>query len=191
MEFTAKHAKGAKIFYRSLRSVRPLRFSNCTGRGCALVGQVYDLTRVRLNWPGILAGLGAGLTYGLYTLFSKAAQRRYTSWATLAYALGFGALFMLPLQSASDLWRAVTDPAALFWLVMMGLVPTLASGVAFNAALRRIPASSASIVATLEPVIAALLGWMFLGERLAAPQLLGAGLILAAVVILQREALKV
>jgi len=155
--------------------------------GCALVGQVYDLASVRLNWVGILAGLGAGLTYGLYTLFSKAAQRRYTSWASLAYALGLGALFMLPLQSPVDLLQAVAEPAALFWLLMLALAPTLGGGVAFNAALRRIPASSASIVATLEPVIATLLGWAFLGERLEAPQLVGAGLILAAVVLLQRE----
>ena len=155
--------------------------------GCALVGQVYNLASVRLNLLGILAGLGAGLTYGLYTLFSKVAQRRYTSWATLAYALGLGALFMLPLQSPPDLVRAVTTPAALFWLLMLALVPTLGGGVAFNAALRRIPASSASIVATLEPVIATLLGWAFLDERLEPLQLLGAGLILAAVVTLQLE----
>ena len=48
-------------------------------------------------------------------------------------------------------------------------------------------ASSASIVATLEPVIATFLGWVILGERLAWPQVVGAGLILAAVWILQRE----
>ena len=155
--------------------------------GCALVGQVYNLTSVRLNLLGILAGLGAGLTYGLYTLFSKVVQRRYTSWTTLTYALGLGALFMLPLQSPSDLVRAVTAPASLFWLLMLALVPTLGGGVAFNAALRRIPASSASIVATLEPVMATLLGWAFLDERLEMLQLLGAVLILAAVVILQLE----
>ncbi len=156
--------------------------------GCALVGQVYNLASVRLNLLGILAGLGAGLTYGLYTLFSKIAQRRYTAWTTLAYALGLGALFMLPLQPPADLIQAVTSLPILFWLLMLGLVPTLGGGVAFNAALRRIPASNASIVATLEPAIATLLGWMFLGERLETPQLLGAGLILAAVIILQREA---
>jgi DME family drug/metabolite transporter len=156
--------------------------------GCALVGQVYDLASVRLNLLGILAGLGAGLTYGLYTLFSKVAQRRHTSWATLAYALGLGALFMLPLQSPADLIRAVTTPVSLFWLLMLALVPTLGGGMAFNGALRRIPASNASIVATLEPVIATLLGWAFLGEQMEMLQLLGAGLILAAVVILQREA---
>jgi len=152
--------------------------------GCALVGQVYDLASVRLNLLGILAGLGAGLTYGLYTLFSKVAQRRHTSWATLAYALGWGAVFMLPLQLPSDLVRAAA-PDTLFWLLMLALVPTLGGGVAFNAALRRIPASSASIVATLEPVIATLLGWAFFDEQLEALQLVGAGLVIIGVLLLK------
>jgi len=155
--------------------------------GCALVSRAYDLAGVRLNLLGILAGLGAGLTYGLYTLFSKVAQRRHTAWTTLAYALGIGALFMLPLQSPAALARALTTPPLIFWLLMLGLVPTLGGGLAFNAGLRWMPASDASIVATLEPAIATLLGWAFLGEHLERPQLLGAGLILAAVVILQRE----
>ena len=149
--------------------------------GCALVGRVYDPSSVRVNLPGILAGLGAGLTYGLYTLFSKVAQRRHNPWVTLAYALGAGALFMLPFQPLSELARALTHPAILLWLLALGLVPTLVSGVAFNAALRRAPASNVSIIATLEPAIAALLGWAFLGERLAGPQILGMGLVLAAV----------
>lgn len=157
--------------------------------GCALIGRVYDLDGVQLNLVGILAGLGAGLTYGLYTLFSKIAQRRYTAWATLAYGLGLGAVFLLPFQSCDELARAVSTPWAFLGVVTMGLVPTLIGGVAFNAALQRIPASSASIVATLEPVIATLLGWAFLDERLDWPQLLGGGLVLTAVVILQRAAL--
>jgi DME family drug/metabolite transporter len=155
--------------------------------GCVLVGRAYDLASVRLNLLGILAGLGAGLTYGLYTLFSKIAQRRYTAWTTLAYALGLGSLFMLPLQSPAALLRALTTPSLVLWLLLLGLVPTLGGGVAFNAALRLVPASNVSIVATLEPAIAALLGSVFLGERLGAPQLIGMGLILSAVLILQRE----
>ncbi|MEE8386584.1 MAG: EamA family transporter [Dehalococcoidia bacterium] len=155
--------------------------------GCGLVGRVYDVDSVRLNALGILAGLGAGLTYGLYTIFSKVAQRRYTAWGTLAYAMGLGALFMLPLQSPGDVVQALTSPAAIFWLLTLALIPTLVGGAAFNAALRRVPASEASVVATLEPVIAALLGWAFLKEQMDPLQLLGAGLILTAVIILQRE----
>jgi len=99
-----------------------------------------------------------------------------------------GALFLLPLQSPADLARALTTPSSVFWLLALGLVPTLGGGLAFNAALRLVPASNASIVATLEPAIATLLGWAFLGEQLETLQLLGGGLILTAVVILQREA---
>lgn len=155
--------------------------------GCALVGRTYDPTGMRLNGPGVLAGLGAGLTYGAYTLFSKMAQRRHTAWATLAWALGIGALILLPLQSPPALARALTDLPTLFWLVMLGLVPTLGGGLAFNLGLRRVPASNASIIATLEPVIAAALGWAVWGERMEWPQVVGAALVLAAVVLLQRR----
>ena len=48
-------------------------------------------------------------------------------------------------------------------------------------------AAAGTTVATLEPVIATFLGWLFLGERLEPLQILGAGLILVAVVILQME----
>jgi len=155
--------------------------------GCVLVGRAYDPTGMRLNGPGILAGLGAGITYGAYTIFSKVAQRRHTAWATLAFGLGFGTLFLLPLQSPPVLLRALTTPTLLFWLVMLGLVPTLGGGLAFNLGLRRVPASSASVVATLEPVIAAALGWAVWGERMEWPQILGAALVLTAVALLQRN----
>lgn len=66
-------------------------------------------------------------------------------------------------------------------------MPTLGGGLAFNLGLRRVPASNASIVATLEPVIAAALGWAVWGERMEWPQVVGAGLVLGAVVVLQRK----
>jgi len=54
--------------------------------------------------------------------------------------------------------------------------------------LRYVPVSSASVVATLEPVIASLLAFAFLHERLDPAQLVGGGLILAAVIFLTRVA---
>jgi DME family drug/metabolite transporter len=70
----------------------------------------------------------------------------------------------------------------------LGLVLTLGAGLAFNAALTVLPASVVSIVATIEPVIAMLLGRLLLGEIVGWPQALGAALIVAAVVLLQRQA---
>ncbi len=152
--------------------------------GAALVARVYQFEALRLNPLGVLLGLGAGLTYGLYTLFSKVSLRRYPAWTVLTYALAFGTLFMLPFQSGEALVRAATTPPILAWLLAVALVPTLLAGISFNLGLRDLPASNASIVATLEPFVAIVLGGLFLGERLDWPQLLGGGLILGAVILL-------
>jgi drug/metabolite transporter (DMT)-like permease len=53
------------------------------------------------------------------------------------------------------------------------------------AALRHIPAPRAGVVATLEPVLAAVFAWVILGEELAPIQLLGGAAVLGAVVWVQ------
>ncbi len=154
--------------------------------GCALVARVYDLRGLQLNWLGILAGLGAGLTYALYSVFNKVGLRRHDGWTVLAYGLLAGSVFLAPLQSPQSLVTALRQPGAVAWLLVLALGPTLGAGLSFNAGLRHVPVSSASIVATLEPVIASILAFAFLHERLDLAQLAGGGLILAAVVFLTR-----
>ena len=154
--------------------------------GCALVARVYDLRGLQLNGLGILAGLGAGLGYAFYSVFNKAGLRRHDGWTVLAYGLLFGSVFLTPLQSFQLVLAAVQQPGAVIWLMALALGPTLGSGLAFNAGLRYVQVSSASVVATLEPVIASLLAFAVLGERLDPGQLLGGALILVAVMSLTR-----
>ena len=156
--------------------------------GCALVARVYDVRGLQLNWLGIVAGLGAGLTYALYSVFNKVGLRRHDGWTVLAYGLLAGSVFLAPLQSPQWLVAALRQPGAVIWLLVLALGPTLGAGLSFNAGLRYVPVSSASIVATLEPVIASLLAFTFLHERLDPAQLVGGGLILAAVIFLTRTA---
>mgnify|MGYP005834772775 CR=1 FL=1 len=155
--------------------------------GAALVARAYRLEDLSLNAAGLLYGLGAGLGYGIYILFNKVAVRRHAPWTVLVFAWAFGALFMLPFQSAEALAGAVTNPGALAWLLGVTLIATLASGVSFNLGLRDVPASNASIVATIEPVVAMILGGLIYSERLDPPQLLGGALILGAVILLTRR----
>ena len=154
--------------------------------GCALVARIYDVHGLQLNVWGILAGLSAGLTYALYSVFNKVGVRRYDGWTVLAYGLLLGAVFLAPLQSPQLLLDALRQPGAVAWLMALALGPTIGAGLAFNAGLRHIPVSSASVVATLEPVIASVLAFVFLRERLDPGQLIGGALILVAVISLTR-----
>jgi len=153
--------------------------------GCYLVAQGYDPTALRLNLYGVLFGLAGGATAAVYSLFGKKALQRYDSWTTVCYAFGFGALFLIILRSPQAVlavnypWPAWVAILALAWF------PTLLAYALFMTSMKYIEASKASITATLEPVAASLLAYLFLGEVMKWPQLVGAGLVLGGVVGLQ------
>ncbi len=148
--------------------------------GCAFVAQAYDPSLLSLNAAGLVLGLGAGLTYALYTVFSKIMLKRYSVWTALAYALVFGTLFLLPLQKPSAFAPFVQNPIA--WILLLGLAvgPTLGSLAFYSSGLLRVPASNASMVAMLEPVVASLLSFLVFGERLGGGQILGGAMVIGA-----------
>lgn len=153
--------------------------------GCALVVRAYDLSQLKLNLAGVLLGLASGLTYGLYTLFNKAAVQRYSSWTAMFYALGLGGLFMLPWQSPASLAAILGRPGPVLWLLALAIGPTLGAFWMLGKSLERLPASVVSIVASSEPVIAASLAWILLDQALVPVQILGGAAVLAGVLLLR------
>jgi drug/metabolite transporter (DMT)-like permease len=152
--------------------------------GCGLVARAYDPGQLRFNWIGILCGLAAGLTYALYSIFGKHALRRYGPWTIVTYTMGFGAAFLILTQSPASLRVVITASSLWVWLVALALGPTVGAFGLYTLGLRRIPASVASIVATLEPVTAAVLSFILLGERFEPWQALGGSFILVSVALL-------
>jgi drug/metabolite transporter (DMT)-like permease len=75
-------------------------------------------------------------------------------------------------------------PAGWLWLACIAAVSTVAAIVLFFAGLRRAGPTSASILATVEPVVTVLLAFLVFGETLGALQLLGGVFVLTAVVVL-------
>ena len=68
------------------------------------------------------------------------------------------------------------------WMVCLG---TIVPFFLLVSALRQLPATRVAIIAMLEPVVATVVAWAWLGEELRAPQLAGALIVLAAIVIAQ------
>lgn len=136
--------------------------------------------------PGaVLAGLGSGLTYALFTVLGKRVAQRTDLARVIFWAYGFGAL-VLGINVRP--WRPFLDaPAAAPLLVTMAIGPTLLATVLFLAGVRYIQASSASMLATIEPVVAALLGAVLLEETLGADTALGTTLVIGAALLLARR----
>jgi drug/metabolite transporter (DMT)-like permease len=77
--------------------------------------------------------------------------------------------------------HSLANPTMMVWLVILGIV----RGLAFYAGLQRLPAVNASIMATLEPVVATTLGWITFSERLDLSQIIDRILVVGSVILIQ------
>lgn len=152
--------------------------------GCVLVTGAYRLTDADVNWPGLLVGLSTGLTYGLFTIIGKPALKRYDSWTVLTYAFGFATLTLLILQPGAALAMFDMPLGAWLWILILVLVSTVTGFSLYMSGLKHLSASSASITATLEPVIATGFAYALLGEVIGPVQMLGGVLVIGAVILL-------
>ncbi len=129
-------------------------------------------------------GLASGLMYALFTWFGKRAAARHRPTPLIFYVFLFATL---ALAIPAPPWRvAAAHPDAVPLLVLLGLVPTLGAYVLYATALHHLPASTASMLASVEPVVAGLLGFSLLGEALSWDRMLGIGLVVAAAALLAR-----
>ena len=155
--------------------------------GCVLVARAYDPAQLRVNWVGLLAGLGAGFTYAMYSILGVPVLRRYAPTTVVMWAVLFGALLLTPFVLLAGLagLAPVAAPSPLWlWLVGMAAGPTVGALLLYTSGLKRVPAGVASITATLEPVVATLVAVFVLNESLEPWQIVGGVLILAGILLL-------
>jgi drug/metabolite transporter (DMT)-like permease len=152
--------------------------------GCAVAGSAIVAgtgAGLAVETAGVVFALAAALTYSLYLVGSDLVLRR-TSPLTSAMWVSAGA--SLALFSFSGVASRYTSPqvAADWWAILgMGLA-SAGAFVCLLGALQRIGAVRTAIVSATEPLSAAFLGWIFLGESVSAGTALGGALILVGAV---------
>ena len=133
---------------------------------------------IQFSWAAIGWGLLAGWCYALYYPFGKHYFDRYAPAAVFAWALPVGALGLWPLVSFSG--KSPTAWGALAWI---SLASTYGAYMAYGAGMRRLEATRASVTATVEPVVAAAVAYVWWNEQFGALGYAGSLLILAAVLM--------
>ena len=137
-----------------------------------------------VSWSvaGVGWGVLCGAAYAGYTLFGRVASPRFGSLATTLWSTGFGALALLvviPLTRQPLVLPGSTRAWVL--LIAYALLTQAAATGLFYDALRRIETGRASITATLEPVVAALLAAILLDQGLRPQGWLGLAMVVVGV----------
>lgn len=173
------------LFFREKLTARKILALLLAFCGCVLVS---GISGGGLTAAGLLIGLGSGIGYGLYSILGTIALRRYspftvTTWTFLFAAVG-ALLISRPGEIAMKISAAPSVAGMLFFCLMTALVTAVIPFMAYTLGLRRVEASKAGILATVEPMVATMFGICVFSEPLTLLSGLGVLLILAAVVIL-------
>jgi len=131
---------------------------------------------------GLGWGVLAGASYGAYTLFGRFAAPRYGSARTVLYST-IGACMILAVAVPILSGPIVLPPSSNAWLLLIafGVLTMAVAHFLFFDALARVEASRASIATSIEPVTAALLATLLLGQGLSAIGWLGITLVVVGV----------
>lgn len=153
--------------------------------GCALVSGVIGGAGV-LNFSGILCGLGAGFGYALYSIFSRyALERGYGSVTISFYTFLFAAVSTFFFVDAEKIFTVVTGSWQLsVKTVLLVLLVTLLPYLSYTKGLNGMENGTASVLASVEPVVATLVGVLIYKESMTAQNLAGICLVLASIVLI-------
>lgn len=137
---------------------------------------------------GVGLGLLAGLTYALYSWSARRLmQRGIPSKAAMGATFGLGGILLMPVLFATGApLLASWENAAVG--AYMALVPMFLGYVCFGYGLARVQASTATAITLFEPVIAAVLAVIIVGERLPVLGWTGIGFIIACLLFITAPA---
>jgi drug/metabolite transporter (DMT)-like permease len=169
----------------------PTPLQGWAGLGVALVGVALFLLDKRGASAGTLLGdilsIGAAVSFAVYGIITRPLVRKYpaetyTAWTVLAGTVPL-LLVSLPDALRQD-WHSVSLPGW-FSIVYLAIFPVYIAYILWNFAIARRGVAKASSFGLLVPIVAGLLSAIFFAEPFGPLKLLGAGLVLAGLVIVR------
>jgi len=151
--------------------------------GCCLVGGVG---KGDVPLKGLLLGLGSGLGYALFSIFARCAMNRGYSSLTVNFwsCLLAGAGAMMIWHPAPTLSVCFASAGNFALCAAMGAISCYLPYMFYTKALEGMETGRASILASLEPVVASLVGILIFREPMSFASGCGVAFVLGAIVVL-------
>lgn len=152
--------------------------------GCGLVTGAFKPGQT-LQMKGIIYGLGAGIGYALYSIFSRyAIQRNYHSLTITFYTFLITAIATFFLVDVNRLTGIAFSDWNISWFtISFGIICTVAPFLLYTIGLVHVENSKASILASVEPVFASVIGALIFDEKIDMSGLIGMILVIGAIVL--------
>ncbi len=153
--------------------------------GCCLVSGLFD-TAQKISGKALFFGLLTGLGYALYTIFGKILMNKgYQTLTITFYVFLSAAVCTIPLiNSVATVNYVFEVPQVMLIVFLMAVFNTVIPYILYTMGLKGVAPSVAPIIATVEPVVATLVGCFIFKEGITVYGVIGIVLVLVSVVIL-------
>lgn len=174
------------FFFKEKLTVRKVLALLLAFSGCCLVSGIAT-SDTTITMQGLLLGLGSGLGYALYSIFSRVSLNQGLDSITITdYTFLFaavGGIFLADLGALGAVYQEYGIGFlgfAIFYTVVTTVLPYLL----YTKGLSQVENGPASVMAAVEPVVATILGIVVFSEKPTVSAILGILLVLLALVLL-------
>ncbi|WP_371405878.1 EamA family transporter [Kribbella sp. NBC_00662] len=154
--------------------------------GIVIIGTSTSSGRAE-TW-GVVLCVVAAISYAVGVVTQKPLLSRLPAAEVTWLACTIGAVVCLPFAPTLVDELGTADASTIWWVVYLAAFPTALGFTTWAFALRRTSAGRMGVTVYAVPVVAIVLGWLFLGETPAVLALAGGALCLTGVAISRRTA---
>lgn len=156
--------------------------------GCALVSGVFSSDIANIPKKGLIFGVCAAIGYAFYSIFARILLKKYHSLTIIFYTFliaSFGGVFVGNVPGILKI--CIETPMAIGVVIGSALTYSVLPYILYTRALVHIEASRASVIASVEPVVATVIGILVFSEKVTLASVLGIICVLAAIGILSTK----
>ncbi len=152
--------------------------------GCVLVTGVLE-SAGEVSMIGLVFGVISGFTYALFTIFARFAMARGYGPVTITlYSTMVAGIFAFPISGIWNVPKLLVDPMTWVGAAGIGIMCCIMPFLLYNSGLVRIDSSKAAIFATVEPVVATIIGITILGDPTSFLKILGMGIVMVGLTVM-------
>lgn len=153
--------------------------------GVAMISEVFSADLSGLDAVGLSAGIASAFFFATYTLLSEQANESYGAVGAMFRAFAVTSVVWLGVQATRGWPAELLEASNLLRVAYVGVFGTIVPFLLYVWGIGHVRSERASIAATIEPVIAAVIAWLWLNQELSAMQIGGGLLVLGALIAMQ------
>lgn len=174
------------ILFKERLSKMKLFFVFLTFIGCAMIAG-FSISSLNISFFTLLIGLGSGVGYALYTIFSRYALQKYKPLLITFYTFFVATIFLFISLQLWNKFSIIFSGEVLLYGMALGLFPTVCAYLLYTKGLEQVENTKAAVISTIEPIVATVVAVSIFQEKLSMLQVMGSIVIIVSVLMINKK----